>query len=294
VRLRPVALATLALLLTLMSVAGAQLRPQALVLQNAVASATANGTVAPTLGYDAIGVQVVIASAWDGTINLETTTDGATWVAVMCRNSATNATQTTVAAANAFVVCPVTGTQEFRARISGRTTGTVTVTAALAGINAGIMGGLGSGTVQDENLKQINGTTVSQGNGTTGNGSQRVTIASDQTAYAIIPNAPTGSACKNGTVNAKGTSGGTVTVDATAGGITVADASASRCSLLIQNEPGGGDMRCMTGATAPTSTVGFLVQSGQSLRLDLEGQGAWKCIRTGASSATVSVVEGTT
>jgi hypothetical protein len=41
-----------------------------------------------------------------------------------------------------------------------------------------------SGT-QDVNLKQINGNTTSVGNGITGTGSQRVTIASDNTAFSV-------------------------------------------------------------------------------------------------------------
>ncbi len=40
----------------------------------------------------------------------------------------------------------------------------------------------GAAVTQDVNLKQVNGTTVSQGNGVAGNGCQRVTIASDNSA----------------------------------------------------------------------------------------------------------------
>ena len=102
---------------------------------------------------------------------------------------------------------------------------------------------------------------------------------------------PADAACKTVLMNAKGTAGATVTVDSTAGGITVLDALTSRCGALVQNEAGGGDMRCASGTLAPTTTVGVLIQAGQSLSLGLEAQQLVKCIRTGATSATVSTVE---
>ena len=116
-------------------------------------------------------------------------------------------------------------------------------------------------------------------------------VASVATSAERMILSPTDAACKTIVINAKGTGNATITVDATAGGITVLDALATRCGALIQNEAGSGDMRCTTGALAPTTTVGILVQAGQSLSLDLEAQQVMKCIRTGATSATVSTVE---
>ena len=104
--------------------------------------------------------------------------------------------------------------------------------------------------------------------------------------------APAASACKTITTNAQGVANATITVDATAGGITVMAASTTRCGGIIQNES-GGDMRCATGALAPTTTVGMLVGVGQTLQVGLEGQQQMRCIRTGATSATVSVMEET-
>lgn len=83
----------------------------------------------------------------------------------------------------------VGGFSQIRARISGIAGGTVNVTGYAAvlsgsgGISSGGGGGGGGGNV---NLTQINGTTVVAGNGTTGSGSQRVTIASDNTPFATI------------------------------------------------------------------------------------------------------------
>ena len=109
----------------------AQPRPQVLPLHTAEAGATANGSTVPTLGYEAVAVQNTIAAAWDGTLAFEVTTDNANWTAVTCRNALSTVTASTVVAAAGYVVCPVTGAQGFRARVSGRTVGTVTAVAAL-------------------------------------------------------------------------------------------------------------------------------------------------------------------
>ena len=109
--------------------------------------------------------------------------------------------------------------------------------------------------------------------------------------FERVIQSPVDAPCKTIVVNAKGTGNATVTVDATVGGVTVLDALTTRCSAIIQNEGGAGDMRCGSGTLAPTTTVGVLVQAGQSLALGLEAQQVIKCIRTGATSATVSTVE---
>lgn len=51
--------------------------------------------------------------------------------------------------------------------------------------NLRVAGTFSTSGTQDTNLKQINGNTVLAGNGTTGTGSQRVTIASDNTPFAV-------------------------------------------------------------------------------------------------------------
>ena len=104
---------------------------------------------------------------------------------------------------------------------------------------------------------------------------------------------PADSPCKTWLANENGTANATITVDATVGGVTILDALTSRCGALIQNES-GGDIRCASGALAPTATVGALIQAGQSLSLGLEAQQIVKCIRTGATSGTVSTVESRT
>ena len=215
------------LLLTLPAFVLAQPRPQVLPLHTAEAGASANGATVPTLGYEAVAVQNTIAAAWDGTLTLEVTTDNANWTAITCRNALSTVTASTIVAAAGYVVCPVTGAQGFRARVSGRTVGTVTAVAALipmsgSGLSALVppvgaaatqvqgtandgaaevgnpvqVGGVdGAGNMQawlagtdgrqDMNVGQINGVTPLMGNGITGTGSPRVTVASDNTAFTV-------------------------------------------------------------------------------------------------------------
>lgn len=109
----------------------AQPRPQVLPLHTAEAGASANGATVPTFGYEAVAVQNTIAAAWDGTLTYEVTTNGTDWTAVTCRNALSTVTGSTTVAAAGYVVCPVTGAQSFRARVSGRTVGTVTAVAAM-------------------------------------------------------------------------------------------------------------------------------------------------------------------
>jgi hypothetical protein len=100
-------------------------------LQSAVATATANGTAQPVLGYATVAATIIPASSWDGTITFEISDDGTTYTSILCTNRASGATSTTYASTSvrATFACPVSGSKYFRARISGRTTGTVTVTA---------------------------------------------------------------------------------------------------------------------------------------------------------------------
>ena len=144
----------------------------------------------------------------------------------------------------------------------------------------------------DANLTRVGGAAVLAGNGPAGSGVIRTTIANNNDAIptktALIE-----AACKTLTINAQGVAGAAITVDATAGGITVMAASTTRCGGFVRLES-GGDMRCATGALAPTTTVGFLVAIGEKVSFGPEGQQIMKCIRTGATSAVVSVVEETT
>lgn len=99
--------------------------------------------------------------------------------------------------------------------------------------------------------------------------------------------------CKTTTVNAQGVANAGVVVDATAGGVTVLAASTTRCGALLYNLQGGGDALCAPTAITVTTTVGFYLAAGQSLAMQHEAQGAWKCIRQAGTNATLYVAEST-
>lgn len=103
---------------------------------------------------------------------------------------------------------------------------------------------------------------------------------------------PNVSPCKTVTTNAQGAAGADITVDSTAGGVSVMAASTTRCGALIKNA-GTAAMRCAATTLTVSSTVGELIDAGETLVLGLEGQQAWKCIRTTGTSTSASVSEAT-
>ena len=123
----------------------AQPRPQVFTLHSAEAGAAANGTALSTFGYPTVTVDNSIAAAWDGTLNYEAEYPSIGYVVAQCVNQATNLLITTTTGA-ASVRCNITGAQRFRARVSGRTVGTVTATAALM---AGGDSSVGAVTIND-------------------------------------------------------------------------------------------------------------------------------------------------
>lgn len=93
-------------------------------LQDA-AVATGNGTVIPLSGRSNLVVQVF--GTFVATITWEATVDGTTWqgVALADLASATRARALTATVAGLFLLDEVGGLQQFRARISAFTSGTV-------------------------------------------------------------------------------------------------------------------------------------------------------------------------
>ncbi len=102
--------------------------------QAAASGATGDGTVISTEGYGALLVSVQPTSSWDGTLTWEGQADGtgeatvwsgmrAVQVGAAAATAALTATATT---AKVFLI-PCFGMDSFRARISGRSVGTVTV-----------------------------------------------------------------------------------------------------------------------------------------------------------------------
>jgi hypothetical protein len=104
--------------------------------------------------------------------------------------------------------------------VSIGTNGTVAINAALP-TGANVIGALAPN--QSVNNTQINGVALLAGNGVTGTGSQRVTIASDNTAFSVIATQTTANA----------TTGDTGAKTATGNGATQTNAGAKGVQVLI-------------------------------------------------------------
>lgn len=104
----------------------ATLKPSVLVtLQNA-AAANGDGTEGAVAGHGTVAVQV--SGTFSATVNFEGTVDGTNWLAVQGVNAGTGAVVSAATAPGLFLI-PVAGLDKFRARVSGYTSGSVTVTA---------------------------------------------------------------------------------------------------------------------------------------------------------------------
>lgn len=157
-------------------------------LQSA-AVANGNGTPLSVLGQAAAVLTVNCAACSGGTqINFEATEDGSNWrpITAVTSDGLNYVTVVQTTGISAYEIS-VAGYQSLRARISAYSAGTVTITGhavPLTHSSSAVDIGNVLNTV-DTNLKQINGQTTLAGNGVTGTGSQRVTIASDNTAFSV-------------------------------------------------------------------------------------------------------------
>ncbi len=191
----------------------ASLMPAVFTLQTAVANG--NGNSLNTAGYATAILNITVSTTMACTVNFEVSVDNTTWTSIPGLQAGTNisATSTTAIGVWSFNVAAYTS---LRARISGYSgSATVTVTGYVGvvsggGAGTGICGAtkgattiatctvssvdsdhnaldvyIRGGSSSSSNLAQVNGHTVLEGNGPTGNGSQRVTIANDNAALPV-------------------------------------------------------------------------------------------------------------
>lgn len=157
-------------------------------------SAVLSGTIQ---GETTLGVQVT--GTYTGALSLQGTIDNSTWVTIggaVFINVNTGAQTATIASGTAGIFqADCAGFQQVRVTGLAAMTGTAVVTmrlstgAGLVALDAAIPTGanvIGALTAnQSVNVGQINAVTPLMGNGVTGTGSQRVTIASDNTAFSV-------------------------------------------------------------------------------------------------------------
>lgn len=152
--------------------------------QNLALASTANAvTVSSLNGYGTVSAQ--ITGTWTGTLIFEGTVDNTNWFTT--GGLAINGTGAivTTTTANGQWQADVAGFVGFRVRCSVTGTGTavVSIRASLGAGTVAIDLPLPAGTNQigGVNVSQINGVTPLMGNGASGTGAMRVTVASDST-----------------------------------------------------------------------------------------------------------------
>jgi hypothetical protein len=163
-------------------------------------TSTTSVTTASLNGADGAGVQ--LTGTWTATVQFEGSVDGSNFFAVNGTPYQSTGTLVTSATANGQWQFDIAGCSLFRVRCSAFTSGTIVVTirstsgSSLFALDAPIPAGtnlLGKvgidqttvGTTNAISLAQVNAATCLAGNGTTGTGSQRVTIASDNTPFPV-------------------------------------------------------------------------------------------------------------
>lgn len=156
--------------------------------------ATASSTVAVTGVNGMSNASVQVTGVYTGALTAQATVDGSNWVALTgILNTATGALTATIASAAVGIFqIDVAGFAQVRITALAAVTGTATVTVRASIGNgtvaldsplptgANVIGALSAN--QSVNAAQINGVTPLMGNGVTGTGSLRVTLASDTTS----------------------------------------------------------------------------------------------------------------
>jgi hypothetical protein len=233
-------------------------------------TATAGSTVAITALNGQTSWSVQVTGTYTGALTPQCTIDGSNWIALSATaitNINTNAQSATIASASVGIfeisappcaqlritaLAAVTGTAVVSLRASSSTTRIGLDSPLPAG--AAVIGALTAN--QSINNAQINGVTPLMGNGVTGTGSQRVTIASDNTAFSVNANAGTN---LNTSLLALESGGNLATIVARTPALGAA-ASASSSPVVIASDqaPSTGYVRSATGnftATSQTVTI---------------------------------------
>lgn len=157
------------------------------------AQSSGNGTALSVADYSVVTLAIFGSAGADRVVTFQALQDvTANFSNVECYNVGTMVPSATLTVSGTTVFqfqCNVSGMKKFQATVSGGAVGTVTVTAsAMSQADAGIISAVttpAAGALQDVNMKQANGVTLLTGNGVTGTGSPRVTVASDNTAFPV-------------------------------------------------------------------------------------------------------------
>lgn len=204
---------------------------------------------------------------------------GTTWYVVQAQRDDTGAVATTsgVVTSNASWswTLAVGAATHFRVRSTAFTSGTGIVGVSMQSMpyepipsvfvqgTVPISGALTAN--QSVNIAQINGVTPLMGNGVTGTGSQRVTIASDNTAFQTQPMTPTASAISSAaTTNATSVKASAGTVYA----VTASNVGAAAAFLKLYNKASAPTV----GTDVPVLTIPIAASGVVNLTFGATGQ----------------------
>lgn len=149
--------------------------------------ATANSAVETGFLDGYASAMIGVSGTYTGNLSIQYTVDGNFWETVASSNAVLSVANGTYGSAIAsaatgnYIISP-SGAAKFRVTALAAVTGTARITIRLS--QAATLSQITTGL--RVNNMQIQGTTISTGNGTTGAGSQRVTIASDNTAFNVL------------------------------------------------------------------------------------------------------------
>ena len=228
--------------------------------------------------------------------NQEVTAAGTSALSAQAVQGVTGGVALPATLAGTTVPLPTNAAQETGGNLAtiGTNTGTTATNTGTTATNTGTIAGAVTSSVMQDNIKQVNGTTVLVNTGATGTGSQRVTVAQDTTT--IAGSAATAITGTQATV-AAGTAPTNMTVtgcqyNTSAPAPTNAQTVATQCDVagrtIVATQPSTANFVTGTANTTGTSTTS-LVSLVASNRLYITG---FSCSNSGTTQTVVTFQDG--
>lgn len=207
--------------------------------------------------YRWISIQTVTMGS--GTLTFQGSNDNTNWssVALQQPQNMSNVPAISTSSAGQLWAGPLQF-RYFRGNVSGYTTGTIAGTVEFFSLPMQVLspgGNVALTGTNGINVAQIAGTTTLVGNGVTGTGSQRVTIASDNSSIPTVETAPTTVLNGKTTVTTAGTRV-TLAASTTAKSVTIKALAANTGTIYIGN-------------STVAASNGFQLAASDSITLDI-------------------------